>query len=1516
MLTYLAAQHRQANPLDFDNRSLLQAANSLLGKSRTDALLKAKGPKGALLLLGALEEEAEAVRRNPEKPMPEDAHPKGADTRKVFSEEIQQWRFLHLNGTQEAQLPYRLRGENQRRALLENSVSLTKAKDGTENAQVQISLADLKQVVGAAESSGTCTVRVQLPAEDAEFLRASVSNASASLVFQDELSERPETKRAWLGNVAHRCEARAKAEGTLPADELAKVGAAYSGKRVTLARNGVITKAEVTETDGADGLATVEIDVNLPEISQLIAEKPLGGKGAITDGALRLHAGMAHGCNGRDFVDAAPELADSLKKNALQAAASWLGKETPSDKDLRDFLADYSAVVLTMRPRLRAASRLEPSRSRIGEIGDLLPGNASNPEFIYGLEGLKDVEVTGASCPACAGDEWIGSLRRKEIERTWGAEDSKNYAQTLSQVFGLENTVEKSKLIHSNFLQEPAEAKIPVDAGGLVALLKGRFSSGTLRPQTRAHIESSLKSLIKEDQKGEKTINWNRMANLLGTPEGAAAEEALRLEGIATQTGLDGGLTAIQLETFFLTEEMEEKFQSEKELRDQEIFDSKSETATDEETGGKKDKIDKADWVESKGTITLELPAEGAILHRLKRYNASRTGLGTSRNKAERMDADISMPRKPSARWNGKRLSLQDFLSEPAKAELEELMLGGDEWAQKEIKDISDLINDWQSSLRRLDPFGKNPMEAKVLAWMDAVAEDKADARCSSLQELRTLFGPSARNTGKIPYEREKTPDHLQMPVRSNPLPLKLLCGTGYQELGSVRDNAPVLWDMTMRWQCAARLQEDPLPKDREEARLTLLEQALADGSPEALLTHAAVMEVSEKPDTAQAYLEEIGLPHGPQSLAGDLADMADLIGEVKASPKTARIKGEETPLDDLAAILKENGIPVGPSPKEAEIIEAAVPAAISAWQEQIRAAINNLKAAEKPTLKDATISMILVPEDGEEKEKDPFDTALDILHTAMPQSIGDVSTVAECLLAHGPETIRVNTPEGQTLLRRGSGGTWVADPKSPPDGEKVATRVNEIEALVASKPKEGPMAETVDKAAAAAYQTRITSNVAKIVPAIETIPPLLAARPNIKALTGPMRLVAEQLESANKAKALAGQILKDWKETGEVSPWGWEEDITLNPMGSIEYTCRKIMGEDSEKEDPEKRNYYTRRLISEREKIQAADILAKEGKAVAASFLEEAIEKNMAAIRASAGETLPNLLIDLQDSLSAMVSKSHAPEIAQEVATGPVGRLIQDRVRYRFLAEKIRNTAADLAKTKGETTVGKEKTYEQVGRDIIPGHGVKEPVIIKASGPASLKTNKPWSQGWLSSGRGAANVAKRVNTMEWLRSNGIPPRAGLAFLAFCRHRNLGAADAIAAGNLTNGDKGAIKTVAGKFSKALESLGIDTQKHSLRTLLCGAAALHQYASARFARFNPWNPEWEKPLEGMTAQTAPSNPGLKVEYEAKIEGGIKTASPYKEPGLQNPDTFLETETNRKRLKSAARAVANLYKPVAI
>lgn len=90
---------------------------------------------------------------------------------------------------------------------------------------------------------------------------------------------------------------------------------------------------------------------------------------------------------------------------------------------------------------------------------------------------------------------------------------------------------------------------------GLIAPLQERYNSGTLNPLTRTHIETELADLVKTDAAGNKTLDWGRLGEPAQGQTGSgsapgpgqatsrkrieAIEQALRLEGIAAQTGLE-----------------------------------------------------------------------------------------------------------------------------------------------------------------------------------------------------------------------------------------------------------------------------------------------------------------------------------------------------------------------------------------------------------------------------------------------------------------------------------------------------------------------------------------------------------------------------------------------------------------------------------------------------------------------------------------------------------------------------------------------------------------------------------------------------------------------------------------------------------------------------------------------------------------------------------------------------------------------------------------------------------------
>ena len=1459
MLTYNANLHRQNNPLDFDFRSLTRCANLLLGKAKTDEFLKDSSPKGFLLLVGALELEAQEVRKDPKRAMPSDLPFKhtgdaAAELRWQAAQEIQHWRTLSTAGSLALNLSYRIRGANQFSAAFENEVTVLKSGQNP-LLQLRVGLSDLKPTIEAAEKTGSAKIRITLDSDKADFTKNALGTHPINLTLQDELAERPENRRIWIGNIASRCEIQAKENGKLPADEAKSFTAPFSGKTLTLAKG--CKAANVSEIKKENGKTTLEIELTFPEILQTLENNPKedAAKGAITDQALRFHCANSYGCNGRDFVAATPEITRALGTNLRAATATWFNKEIPTQEDIQKFLTEYSTLAMTLRKRPKARTRLEPARSTIKSPTELTPSRPENPEHVYGgeISGQADANGFSKSCSSSAGPEWLDTIVEKELANSFDTDAGKTYSKNLETLFQIEDVARKQRLIEANFLR-------------------------------------------------------------------------------ATPEILDGGPQHILLESPFLTPELEEEFQLKKEQADQDLFDSKSEAPKDEETGHNIAELDKREWLLEHGTLKLQLPNDPALLHRLTRYQNRRSSLGVQATRAERFDPEISMPTREFWKTPGKEtgaITLADCLTEPAYKAIQELERNGDEAAIREIAGIKTLLEQWQSSMRKISPIGKNPFEARLWRWLEALAKGDEHAKCSSLQELSTLLGPSLSTCGKIPFENDRTPDHFQMPVRSNSLPLKLLCGTGQDELLEVHKDHAKLWDTVMRWQNADALNEEESTK-KETHLLSLLETSLASENPNAITEHAITMELSQIPDYRDAYLKRIGLPDGLRSLPKELNAYGDILLPLNTSPDTTIVKGEETPMEELLTHLSDDGVKIALSPEEEQEVAKAPETALETWR---RKCITSLQQLDKTDLASGepaaiTLAINLEPENPT-GESDPFEDAIATLHEALPQSDGDLTMIAKVLLTHAPKNLTVNLLNETLTARRGSAGIWTTTATTTatsPAALSALHKIQEAEDAIAGKLDSPEAREAISSAAKAAHQTRMIHNVEIIPSALHSLPEHLKNQPNISELCQPLEMLAVQVSEAKKAEKRGKTLLAEWVEntpSEKDGVWGWEEEIILNPQGAVEMLCDAITGGDQSPTSDTEPKYFVRRLFSENEKREAGKRLASEGKQAAAFYLQETLNQNMDGVKTQAGQNFPELITALRTEIQGLLEKSHTPEVVGFFTKNPaIKQLLEDKTKYRYLEAKLRETVKELGKTKGKTTMGKTVTYDQIGRDILPGNGSRENLQVKIDPTGTqVQTNKLWAAAWLKSPLGAQNVQKRTNLANWIKSTEAKPKTAIAFLEFCRHRLLPeVANAIATDSLSTQEKQNVKDALKKFTGCLKEMGIDPDSASLSTQLHGALALNQYANNRFCYRPLWNYEWEGALEKIqSVDTSAPAKTMNVGIEKNPgKEAISISSPFKQQNQllqgESPAEEIDQADQKTKLQSVIRAVGTLHKPI--
>ena len=1488
MLKYTANQkNRRTNPLDFDLSLIAKAANALLGKKRTDGFLKESNPKQILVLLGEINAEALEVTKDPSRALPADA-PKNTtlEHREALALEVLQSNQLHLSGSQEMQLPYRLRGSNQLRAITQNLVHVSKSGDDM-SANITVSLASLKPVVSRTENTGATKIELEATAENAEFYKTLVG-AKSNLQFQDELNERPETKRAWLGNIARRCIETAQAKGNLPQDELDAVDQQFSGQKVPLAKGGVITGVKVTPGK-ANGPSKVEFEIKFPELEQKILEwqaadeKTRGdhpGKGFISDGILTLHAANNHGCNGRDFVNVAPNLAKALTENAVNAAKKWLGKDGGREL-LPEFTRDYATVALTMRNRMRPASRLEPYQSQIKRAEDILPATGS-PEETYALETIEDIQTNGATGPNCVGEEWKTALREQELA-VWEEDDSIRYSQAISQHFNVENALDKAKTIHANFL------------------------------------------------------------------------------GIDP---LDGGSKKIEIQAPYLTDELDEEFEMEQERHDQNVFDSKK---------GDEERLQKSDWIERQREITVTLDTTGPVLRRLTRYATSKRQqelpeklANPQKNRAEAFDQEIRMPSIQTPRWSKERIDLESFLTEEGLEDLKELRNSNNYADRRLLETCQQTIDNWQNGIQKLDPNAKNPMEGMLLAWAESVADGKDSAKCS-LDELVTILkNPAARNAGKVLYGEERNPRHLGLPIRSNPLPLQLLCGEklpapelehGKKVDPSVQvirltEKAETLWDMSMRLRCASQVQEDALP-DRDETRVQQLVEVIASNDDDLLIAHAAAMEATHKPETLGEYLQKINLPHGVLSIPLELRDLADVVNFGKGAPKadirgsltdhsrifrtpeTDIFGGEETYIDPLLDEIKKQGVQISLTVEEEKEVAGATLVAVANFREAMQKSSKAFHAIELPTGKTAEVSLMLSAAEIQGDEEGFFPEAIEILGKEIPRSKTDVEDIATALLIHSPGELTVRAGNDTFLLKKGSGQSWTCKNN---DGLVIADKVNRVERLIngAETPDEHE-AQSLDAARANAYKARMLANLDKIQPAVESLPPLLLERAAVKEIVRPLNQLTEQLETARGAFKTGIRLIESWEDDADFEPTS-EKNI----KHAVDNFVKKILGEtqlDSEEQSAESRHdYLAQQLITDEDKQKLVEAMMIGGKKALGFELKTVLEKNMKFIEETSTEMLPSLITSMTDKIDDILAQTKDIEKVRGINNSPLGTYLRDTAKYRILEQKIRKEAEKARNTKPT-----EETPEPASKELLVGVGAQTHVGVWADAESNtVMTNKAWLTGWLRTQQGKENLAKRINTISWMRemarpwkrgdaeAPGFHPKLAIAFLAFTNKANMAESgnkanngknrnqekmefndtcisEAVAGGNISEADMKELRRGLLRFEATLKHFGLDPAKTKLRTLLLAAESVNQYCAAPFPVQNPWDTEWGKPLTRVKAK----QPEAK-DFNVQLTDSTPSLAPVKVPSPFRAKEHEDLEHTSQKVKSINRAANSLFR----
>jgi len=1491
MLKYGTPNERKTN-LNFDIKTMARASGLLLGKNKTEEYLKFKTTKELLRWIGELEEAALIIQKNRNAEFPKDLQSKSSkesleNERRELVSSILSLRNLYNIESSELESLIRIRSKNQYEAINKSSVESIKNKEGATEVTIRVAQKDLTSFVNEGERTGYSKLTIEVPEDEEDYIKGQLKKGDVLFLFRDELTQRPEPKRIAQGNKLRGILRDARSSKKTPKDIAKEQGATFTGNAIQLSRNSKIT--DISEKKRENGVVTLEISALLPEVREAINKDPKGeaGRGAITDRQLKQHCSNEYGCNGRDFLGASKMIVESLNKNLLQATKQWFSKDQITEKDTEQFLEEYYTLTICLDQNLDSLNNLEDARTIVKSTDELVPskslggmGREKDPETAYALNAIgQQVLNMPASASIVAGQEWLKNLKERKKSQSVESPQAKEYNAFLEKTFAINDVSKKIGLIEENFY------RIPND--------------------------------------------------------------------ISQEKSLDGGPAQIQMVAHQLSNELIEKYEETKEKQENEIFDSKSEelkdyegvqriVVDDKEIGAtrtvnspakKKEILDKAEFIRRQKKISLSLPYRGEVLRRLTKYPYRSSGLDFERSEAEKFDNEISLspkPRKATPKMpNGGMIRIEDCLSPEG---LEDLKIkSNQEEFLGEIARIKDTLEAWQTN-KLISPSNKNPIDRNVYRWLVSLTSGQTNEKANSLEELSRVMNSSVANAGRVPYESERSPDRFATPLRSSPVPLMLLCGVGFDRLANIKNGEVDLkvegtdiedpakaYDLTLRWTNAENLHRMPL-KDVGEAYIEDLEAAVASGDEMKLIEHAASIELSSLPDFKTSYLESIGTTECLVEIDEENKQYKDLVQPLSSSPLMMVVGGEEMPISEMISFLEKEGIKIDLTETEKEKIELSPEITLDLWRKDLQKTVSKIDEFFAPVSKEVFLDVFMPEEGTEETEEDPFLKAISELHENIPQSADQLKSVVVALLAHNPQKLTLSTQEEKIILTKGSDNKWTSKGKDQ-KSQKATELVNQAQSLILSKEKAPEDHLLLQECEKEAGKIILFENIGKLGPAIQSLPQSIVGRSNIRELRESLSILTKQLERAKASSQYGHKILSEMEDEtpNAENPWGHSQTI-LNPRGTIDFICGKIAQEegpaydsDGNKLPQEKTStYFSRQLISQDNKEQAVNLLKTSGLKTAALYLKEELEKNKEAILQQASQSLPDMVKEIRGALTSLIEHSHT-EKAKEVLSesNPIAKIIKDKYRGRLLEKKINDNI--------ELLRAESKESRNLIDKLISPRALRNKVSIKVNDSAII-TDKLWAKSWLSSKSGLESVSKRVNTAQWVKdmSSTAKARTAIAFLEFCHHRGLGAVpEAISKGNLTKEEKEVINESVVKFQVALEKIGIDTKKSSLKTQLLGGVSLNSIAAGNRVS-KVWSKDWEAPLKGVKADKGIKLLSKKSDFQIVLEGGVNVESPYLKAGLEkggvDPESDLENADPKTKLRTVKRAMSALYQAV--
>lgn len=1557
MLTY--SNHN----LEINRRWLLSASNTLLGKKKTDEILAGrKSNIGTLLILSLLEKAAEEIKRRSGGDVPEERRWRALSV----ADEVQHLRYLSGSNFLSTHLPFRIRGKNQKTALLENQIFLGDKERGEDLVRIQIGLRDLGRCVSQVESSGEFSFEVTVSngladALSQTFNRAKLGNdhpTTVSLCFRDELPERPESKRLWLGNVINRCLALAKDNKTTPWQELQKLASEEVGRNLTLKGGGRISSLDILER--GENWTKLRLSVTFPDIIELLskANKANGepaAKGSLTDGQLRLHCAQRYGCNGRNFVEVSKTLADCLESNLREAAIEWFEKETSSlrqvrerIKSLEEKISGLTSVIKGLNSgRFDDTKRKEELEAQRLELRKQLTNDQKALE-----KELRSFEQSG--------------LIEKFLEQYSGLclLFPKRF-KPLSKLELAQSRIKSTKELVPFAIEGEAMSLADCPEGIYLEEAAGDDKSTYGKPCSIASGSPWLSYLINEELKStyntERILNYSQRVEKLfgftGVREGFRRIE----ENFLGVRSLDGGAEKVIFETFQLSEELEEEFLEAKEERNQEIFEGKSEEPRDRETGALLRELEKDTWIMEQKPIILELPSRGPALHRLLKYQTPSKSLGPRKTKAQTMDPTLSLPKnnnKPLLSELGKEISLYEILSEQAKSEIQEIEAQGNPQQTRTLKAFTNLLKQWQNS-KSIKAFSRNPLERLLFHWFNGLAQGKEEEKIKSFSEIETLVYSSYLNVlGREPWELDKTPEELTNPVISSTLPLELLCGVR-ERIGPITNDPELLLDLTRRWANADLVNNLPYEKGKEHW-LNKLQEAIEKNE---LEFHCLLAELQYQPDFDSDYLSSIGMPFGEESLPQELLKYGDILYPAQHNPLILNISGEPFPLQDSINYIIENQRREqeflkdriksfeqdlsrleseqveNPSEKESlkksyqeainifleevarkqELIkevealskislpdgELLIDKKLSQWGEGLEESLRTLMLAEGPIAQEVPTLEVVSRTSGSQG----FEGILEVLEETLPGSTNNTKAITQTLLAFNSKRIEVISQTGRGFLRKGSSQTWFPETKAE-WLKDIADEVNHVEALLSGKqiPTEQEQKD-LQAGKKAAYHSRLLENYKFINLAIENLPPCFKhskeAKDTLKQALGTTELL-DQLSHQRKVVEEVAQAIMELEDQEE-DPW--RQDTKLTDINILMGKVTKTLNLRTSSQE-------TLALLGSEDIQEVKTLLDGGDYRQAANVLKTRAGSNYISLRTCLAEELQNALKETRFLLQKNIEESKSPRTREVFyGFGGVKRLLLDKERRLIYEPALRKLAAK-AQIKNKVTIlqGRKKPPLEIttgGSDLFATNGAKTPLHIEMD-PATkkIKTNKLWVKAWVETPTGREHLEQRINTTQWISKcswKGTAPTTALAFIAFCKHRKLYNITHLISKSPDHAlENKFVQGALERFEKALCKIGIDSSA-SLNTKLYAAYAIHQYTQSNYCPEKLWDPEIEKELsQKVIAPQGFQTREWVVEVDPSFKGGVSFPSPFK----RQEGVLSQSQIHKEIVESAIRAAENL------